>query len=1293
MVGNKIQFRPLTILMKKAVLFVLILFSVVAKAQVNGDFTVNWIEKTKVYQDSSSSVVPQFQGANFNFDDVNKTILLTMVLPVSVAVEEKSLHIFNPVYESISLSQLGDLSVKGIPSSLNAVAGNSKARTKLYVSVSLCPIIKDGNGFKRLKSFSYNLAQKTSNDLPLGRSFTTISNSVLQNGDWYRFYIEKSGVYKISKSFLQQLGLKLNNVDPHRIKIYGNGGKMLPLPNAVDYPSDLVENAIYFEGEEDGVFNNEDYILFYAEGVDNWSQENRTHNNLYDSKSYYYVTIQGDNGKRITAMPTPSVSASTTITTFDDYQYHELDLVNSARLGRKWFGEDLSLGEEQEFNFNFPNAVANSNMSVLVTAGSSGNVIATTVTVKANEVNVGTVSFGPAGDSPGVYSTMSEVAFPASEQVKITLKYDNQGVPGSKGYLDYIIIKGKRNLQGYGKQFRFQYNDAATLSGVGAFQVGNATSVSQIWDITDIYNTTAVKNDNQASFTFNAGLGEVRQYIVVDKLDYFTPKKDSRPKVVNQNLKGTIFKNSQGQFQDIDYLIITPAVFNSAAEKLANFHRTNEGYNVKVVNLENIYQEFSSGKQDIGAIRNFVKYVYNNASSEDKRVKYLNLFGDASYDFKDRIQNNTNFVPIWHALESFSLTASYISDDFFVLMDNNEGNMENVGFNKGLDIAVGRMPVDNITQAEQMVNKVIEYHDIKSFGRWRNNFVLISDDVDQEFETTLEVGLDALGDEIFANKPFINLKKIHSDSYVQETAAGGDRYPKVREDFINALNQGALVFDYFGHGGEDGLAHERILEKADVQNLTNQYRYCLFITMTCEFTRFDNPFRPTAGEYLYWNPKGGAVSLVTTTRQISPSAGQSINEAFSKNLFGYGTNDLGSIAEALRVSKASSSNNPLTVFYIGDPALKLALPKPKIILTKVNDMPITGVVDDFKSLSVIKLSGEVRDEAGVSLLADYNGDLAVNIFDKPIQRTTLGNDGVTVGGTVFKMNFTILGETIFRGNASVKNGLFEFSFVVPRDIRVPLGNGRISFYAKKSGQLLDQTGYDTSIKVGGINTNASADNIPPRAKLYMNDESFVSGGITNESPILLAFLEDENGINTASGIGHDIIAILDGDESKPYILNDYYETVADDYTKGKVKFPFRNLEVGLHTITLKAWDVYNNPISVEIQFIVVGDETLTLKNVLNYPNPFVSYTQFWFTHNRPFEPLEVQVQVMTITGKVVWTKNQIVTTEGFLSREITWDGKDDFGDKIGKGVYVYKLTVKSTLTNKKTEKFEKLVIL
>ena len=644
-------------------------------------------------------------------------------------------------------------------------------------------------------------------------------------------------------------------------------------------------------------------------------------------------------------------------------------------------------------------------------------------------------------------------------------------------------------------------------------------------------------------------------------------------------------------------------------------------------------------------------------------------------------------MPIYHSLNSNTTgESSFASDDFFGLMDPSEGNIfSDFG---GIDIAVGRMLVNNVQQADEMVNKVIEYHDLKSYGNWRNSFVLVSDDSDQVSDATLQNRQNILADAIALEKPFLNVNKILLDSYIQEASAGGSRYPKARTDFFNAFEKGALVFNYLGHGGEDGLSSERIWEKSDGQSLSNQYKYPLFITITCEFSRFDNPFRPTAGEYTYWNPKGGAISMITTIRSIGQFSAENFNDTLTKNLLSYGSSQYTSIAEALRISKNSNPNSATNVvFYIGDPALMLAVPKPKIRLTKVNNVDATQVIDDFKSLSRIKLNGEVTDENN-NLLTNYNGEVSTIIFDKTISRTTNNNDGNSP-----VLTFNVLGETIFRGNASVTNGQFEFSFVVPRDIRIPLANGRISFYAKKNQILQNETGYDSSIKIGGINENAISDNISPRVKLYMNDETFVSGGTTNESPFLVALLEDENGINTASGIGHDIVAILDGDVSNPFVLNDYYQTKLDDFTHGTLRFPLRNLAPGLHTITFKAWDVYNNPTTAEIQFIVVGDETITLTHVLNYPNPFVSYTEFWFTHNRPYEPLEVQVQVMTITGKIVWTKNQIITTEGFLSKEITWDGKDDFGDKIGKGVYVYKLTVKSSLTNKKTEKFEKLVIL
>lgn len=1063
---------------------------------------------------------------------------------------------------------------------------------------------------------------------------------------------------------------------------------MIPLSNNNSYPNDLEENAIQVIGEADGSFDTDDYVLFYAEGVDNWSQENETHLNLYSDKSYYYLTIDGADGKRITPMNQPLGTSTLNLTTYDDYQFHEVDLTNIGRLGRVWFGENFSTKNEQTFDFNFPNIDLSSGSKISIHAGGN-SFVNTSFSVLVNSQSVGSINLSDVAPNSGVEASEATLnaLLTTAQNFSVKLTYTNNGVPTSKAYLDYIIIKAKSNLTGFSKQFRFKYDAAATQTGIINYQFNNAATISQVWDITDIYNATSIDNLNQSNFSFKAVLGVEKKYIAIDMSDIYTPLKDQNTAIANQDLKGTIFNNAQGNFQDIDYLIITPAFLNSQAEKLASFHRLYSNLNVKVVNLDVIYQEFGGGKQDIGAIRNFVKYVYQNASSAASRVKYLNLFGDASFDFKDRIPNNTNIVPIYHAVNSyFSGEQSFASDDYFALMDANEGDPY---YPFGADIAVGRMLVSSEQQAEEMVNKVIQYHDLKSYGSWRNNYVAISDDSDKTPDATLQIKQNNLTDILYAQKPFINFKKILLDSYQQQTSAGGDRYPQANVDIINAFEKGALVFNYLGHGGEDGLTGERIWDKFDGFNFNNQYKYPLFITITCEFSRFDNPYRPTAGEYTYWNPKGGAISMITTIRSIGQYSAELFNDKLIEKLFSYGSNQYVSIAEALRLAKSVNNNNSSTrvVFCLGDPALMLAIPKPKVVLTKINDVPITQPVDDLKALGFVKLSGEVQDEFG-NVLANYNGDLSVNVFDKNYAKSTFNNDGYSP-----VMSFTNLGETIFRGNASVNNGNFEIGFVVPRDIKIPLGNGRVSFYAKRNQVLLDKTGYNLDIKVGGINTNAVADTTPPTVRLYMNDETFVNGGITNESPFFLAFLQDEHGINTASGIGHDIVAILDGDETKPYILNDYYETELNDYKKGKIRFPFRNLSVGLHTIIFKAWDVYNNFISSEIQFIVADGQDITLSNVLNYPNPFVSYTQFWFSHNKPYEPLEVQVQVMTITGKIVKTINQTVTTEGFLSRSITWDGKDDFGDRIGKGVYVYKLTVKSTVSGNKSEKIEKLVIL
>ncbi len=1282
--------------MKKFLLFSIVLVHLYIYPQQK-KVEITW-EGYKVYQAGRFSVeLPAFDERHMEYND--QGLFYFDEWESGFAINEASATLENVVYEALGGTNLKDLPLATVPTVPKLILKNAVDRGRVSVLLKITPIVNDNGVLKKIMSFTVNYAPASSraNAAALPPSIT---NSVLNSGNWYRFYVEKSGVYRLSKNFIRGLGAN-TDVDPRTIKVYGNGGAMLPFANSDPYPYDLTENAIKFVGEEDGAFNDGDYILFYAEGPKgNIDKPNvNTHLNPYTNRSYYYINIGGGYGKRIQSMPQPDANPDMVVTTFQDYQYHEVDAYNLGNIGRRWFGDRFDYENQKTFEFTFPDLVASEPAFFKVLVGATAEV-STTMNVKLNGTDLTSFTLNPFGDnSVGTGGAFTGNVNLASPNVSTTLIYNNNGNPSSLAYLDYLAIEATRELKFGGRQFFFHNKSVVTASGIVEYRIANAANMSEVWDITDKYDVTSALNvDRAASFAFKAQAGSKRTYLAVTPSDFYEPLRESNATVNNQNIKGTIFKNAQGQFEDVDYIIVTATAYLSQAERLAQINRDQYGLNVKVLDLKDIYTEFSSGQQDVAAIRNMVRYVYYNASAPDKRIKYLCLFGDASYDYKNRIPNNTNIVPSWYSYESFSLTGSYISDDFYGAMDENEGEMTS---SDKLDIAVGRILADTPQRAKELVDKIALYHQTGSYGSWRNNFVVVSDDLGSANEAQLQNTSNQLADNVSQYKPFINSVKIFCDAYEQEATSSGHRYPKVNKAFKDAIEVGAIAVNYFGHGGEDGLAHEFIFTKVDAQNLRNYCKYNCFITVTCEFTKFDNPNRPTAGEYVYWNKEGGSISLITTTRSIFLPVGVTFNRVLTGQLFAFGSDDYVSAAEALRRTKndPSISNQKEVVFYIGDPALKLAIAKPNIRLTKINDQPIGSGNDVLQALGKVKLSGEIVDESG-NLMTGFNGVLSTTVFDKNLQRSTLGNDGISSGGQLIIMDFEMLGEKIFIGQATVNNGLFDFEFVVPRDIGVPVGTGKVSFYAKTDNPLMDKTGASFDIQVGGINPNAAEDNIGPVIKLFMNDESFVSGGITNESPTLLAKLQDDNGINTASGIGHDIVAIIDGDETNPFVLNDYYEANVDDYQNGQVSYAFRDLEPGLHTLTLKAWDVYNNSSTAEIQFVVHnGKDELVIENVLNYPNPFINYTEFWFNHNSS-QPLDVSIQIFTVSGKLVRTLNgQTGTGEccnqgaSSLSRDIVWDGRDDFGDKIGKGVYVYKLKVRSNQLNKQVEKIEKLVIL
>lgn len=1117
-----------------------------------------------------------------------------------------------------------------------------------------------------------------------------VSNSVLNQGNWFKFTIDTTGVFKIDKSLLEQIGISTNGLNPKTLKIYGNGGDLLPMANAETRYDDLQQNAIYVKGEADGVFNDDDYILFYGVGPHSWKVNPTTRRtdhvqNIYTDVAYYFITAGGNNGKRITAAPEVTTPATRQETTYDDYTFYEKENLSLFAVGQQWFGEGFNVNTTQNFQLPFDNAVPNSNITVKV-AGVAASSTISYMEVKVNNQSVPRLEFA------AVSSNRNNTTFAhASERtatinnsattIAVELTYDNNGNPSAKGYLDYIEVLGKKQLRMDAKQFSFRSFTAATVGGVGEYQIQNGAAIFEVWEVTDRLNPKRVKNQSSgANFSFKSNGGILKEYVAINAANFYTPKVAANRRVANQNLHG---------IKDINYLLITNRELQAQAQRIADYHQTNSGYTVEVVLLDQIYNEFASGAPDIAGIRDFIRHVYRTNTIAAKKLKYVCFFGDASYDFKDRVVNNNNIVPAYQSIESFDLATSYVTDDFYAFLEDGEGNLprSTTGFSfETLDVAVGRIPVSSVQQATEVVDKILSYYTKDALGDWRNTVTLLADDIDEVGEETLQEGMEKIADQIKKDKPILNVNKIYADAFTQQNSSGGERYPDVNNAITNAIEKGTLLLDYFGHGGEDGFASERILEKPQIQSFFNEKTLPLFVTVTCEFSRFDNPRRITAGELTFWNKRGGAASLITTTREVYITVGQEFNEALIKVLLEFNNEDL-TIAESLaKVKNGFRNYQKLFIYYIGDPAMKLAIPKPNVRITKINGKDISQPIDTLKALSKVTFEGVVTDNSN-TLLSNFNGTLSTTVFDKPIDKTTLDNDGF--GKTLV---FDSQESKLFKGKSSVTNGTFQFEFIVPKDIKIAYGKGKLSFYAEN--QVEDKSGFNVDVTVGGINTNAPDDTVGPEIKLFMNDESFIDGGNTNSSPNIIASLSDASGINTSvTAVDHDIIAILDGDQSNPIVLNDYYETALNDFTKGKVVYRLRDLSVGSHTLKIKAWDTYNNSSEATLNFVVVSDAGLTLDNVLNYPNPFINYTEFWFNHNKPNEPLEVQVQIFTVSGKLIKTINQSVQTTGNLSRSITWNGLDDFGNKIGKGVYIYKLKVKSTSNQLTSEKYEKLVIL
>ncbi len=1250
--------------------------------------TIEWLAPFEnQLNDESLFKTLQFTGSVPD-ENFNPQYSYTEKLPVGT--QQISVQLINVVTEALNETSLVRNS-QSVPSEFKITSAVSYKKKQPYSSVLILAIRKNSSGqLERLKSFDIQITPSSTASTTHKVSSTRLyaSESVLNIGEWFKIGVTQNGVHKLTYAALKTLGMDVEHLDPKKIQLYGNGGGMLPFANYKPRTDDLRQNSIYVEGENDSKFDSTDYILFYGSSQVKW-----THNdslsfyerqvNHYSDTTYYFIRVGDVNGQRI-ANRTNQTGATNQVTAFDDYYYHDLDHVNFLKSGREWFGESMNdLNNTVNFSFTTPNLRANDTIFLRSTfAGRSTNSTNNYFSIYINGNTLGNVSYPIVGSSAqDNYASLvgfNKTFFNSSPALNVGITMYS-GDPSAQGWLNYVELICRRdlNLSGTNGQLLFRDNTSVGALNKSEFIISNAASNRTIWDITDP--TQVVHQESiytNTSISFIVPTPKLLNFIAFDNSMLLTPRLVG--KIENQNLHG---------LPNATFLIVTNPLFLSMANELADFHRQHDHMTVNVVTTDQVYNEFSSGAQDVSAIRDFAKMFYDRAILPSDLPKYLLLVGDASYDNKYRLQNNSNYVVSYQSAGSTNETLTYISDDFFGLLDDNEGDWST---NEIVDMSVGRIPVRTMVEANNHLRKIKSYVSGSSptMNNWRNIVTFVGDDQDYNIHFRQS---DTLANRIFKNFPTFNVEKIYFDAYQQVSTPGGQRYPDVKIAINDRVNRGTLLMTYIGHGGELGWAHERVLENSDINDWSNFNRLAAFLTATCEFTRVDDPGRVSAGENVFLNPNGGAIAMFTTSRLAFSSSNFNLCIRFFSHFFEKVNGEYQTIGDIFEKTKSDMYQDSYVrnFLLLGDPAMKLAYPEYKVETKTINSVALGAGTDTLKALSKITITGEVQDNAGVKM-STFNGIIYPTVYDKVATYSTLGNDSRTDNPST-QQPFILQKNIVYSGKSSVTNGDFSYTFYVPKDISYQFGKGKFSYYAENG--TIDASGSDTLFTIGGVNSSASLDNQGPNIKLYINDEKFVRGGITNSNPILYAVVSDTSGINTVgTGIGHDLAAELDDKSEKKYILNDYFENDLNSYQKGKLNYQFKNLASGPHTLSLKAWDVFNNSSEATTDFIVSESATLALDHVLNYPNPFTTHTTFMFEHNRPFIPMDVQVQVFTITGKLIKTLATRITPTGYRSDDIQWDGLDDYGDKIGKGVYVYKLRI-MTSGGEYADKFEKLVIL
>lgn len=1124
------------------------------------------------------------------------------------------------------------------------------------------------------------------NQLPSSLEKTSVAkeenvaaDSPLAQGDWFRMEVNETGIYKIDQAFLAKAGISSSAVgNINSTRIYGNGGRELPQDLNASRPNGLEEiPRLVVDKNADGVLDTDDYVLFYAMSTRGWSyspSEKTFHHyiNHYTETSVYFLSYGGTGrGKNMDALTSTSLAGAYKPTDFQGKLLVEHELFNLVNSGRQWLGESFNIASNfNVFTNNLPALVPTKPMLYRFAFFSSSTAIDSFVvqengrtfgSIPMYPIDVGSITDVKAYQAP--VTEFSRVGALTNDRSVLRLQYVTRN-SAATGYLDWFEIFYARRFEADNDSLFFTSPDT---SAIVEYTVSKFSSRDiNVFEVTDHKNVKQVTNlafdqadASLARFQIAQTGGSVREFVAVGPKGYRTAA----------NVKRVSNSNLHGLGGGADFVILSPPEFLTEAERLRAHRQKNDQLRTLVVNLEQVYNEFSSGMLDPVAIRDFLKYTQTTWSP---KPQYVLLFGAGSFDYKninklsDRI-----WVPPFETLESNEQITTLASDDYYVFLDPAV---------QRISLPIGRLPLRSTDDARNMVDKIIAYDTSTAYDPWRNRITFAADD-----------GLTSSGDDGLihtdqserlaqdSTPDSFSKEKIFIVQYPTVNTSTGRTKPTANRAIDDAINRGTVILNWTGHGNTQLWAHEKVFSIGqDFSVLNNKGKLFFLVAATCDFARYDNPKEISAGEQLILMPGRGAIAVVTANRVVYSDQNAQLNWTLYQNLFQSDAQGRPvRLGDAMwQTKQLLNSTNDQKHHLLADPTMRLAVPRARVSLDSINGQTASAQVT-VSALGKVKVSGSLKKLTGAPL-SSIQGRAILEAYDSK-RRVPVPEWG--------DYSFVTNGSLIYRGEVSVRNGVVQGVFPIPKDVSYGDNRSRINIYAWNDST--DATGYTENLSITGT-ASASVDSVGPTMRIYLEDQSFRPGDVVGPDATMIVDLTDSSGINTSTaGIGHKLETTLDGSQ-RAIDLTNFYRGNLDTYQSGQVRYQFNALAEGRHSIAVKAWDIYNNSSSAETFFEVRSTSQLSIYNVMNVPNPFARSTTFTFQRGST-DPIDVEIKIYTVAGRLV----QVIEAHPVVDRfaQIPWDGRDRDGNELANGVYLYRVIAKSFDRTSSSEALGKLAVL